>query len=270
MTELVEVAVGSEGVATLTLNRPDKRNALNDELISGLDAAVTRCAMDDAARVVVLRGAGPTFCAGADTAMLPDAAEPPSALADRNRLLDERYSCFLRLWDLPKPTIAQIHGHCLAVGVTLGSCCDLVVVAEDATIGWPLPMGGGVVGPTLALHVGMRRAKELSFDPMSTLTGVEAAAIGWANRAVPADELEGFVHQMARRIARVPAGVLRMKKEAINAVYDRIGFREALRAGAAYNALAHTDPEVEGLRARVRDEGIKAASEWFRSGDEER
>jgi enoyl-CoA hydratase len=259
----VLVEVGSDGVATLTLNRPAKRNALDDATIRSLLDGVDHLAADPAARVIVVRGAGPSFCSGAD---MGGAAGGPDrgALDDRNHMLDDRYGQFLRLWDAPKPVIAEVHGHCLGIAVALCSCADLVVVADDATIGWPLPLGGGVIGPAMALYVGARRAKELSFVPMSTLTGREAAELGWANRAVPAEELPGVVAGLAAQIARVPAGVLRMKKEAINAVYERAGFREAVRSSAAFNALAHTDPGLDEVREVLRERGMKGAGEHFR------
>src|SRR5690606_3247329 len=150
------------------------------------------------------------------------------------------------------------------IAVALCSCADLVVVAEDATIGWPLPLGGGVLGPAMALHIGVRKAKELSFLPMSALTGREAAELGWANRAVPAGELRAHVAALAAQIARTPAGLLRIKKEAINAAYDRAGFRDAVRASATYNALAHTDPGVEEVRQVLRERGVKGAGEFYR------
>ena len=260
----VLVDVGANGVATLTLDRPGKRNALDDLMIRLIITAVDDLSADPAAKVIVVRGAGPSFCSGAD---MTGAAGGPTrgALDDRNHMLDERYGQFLRLWDAPKPVIAEVQGHCLGIAVALCSCADLVVVADDATIGWPLPLGGGVIGPAMALYIGARRAKELSFLPMSSLTGREAAELGWANRAVPAAELEATVATMAAQIARVPSGVLRMKKEAINAVYERAGFREAIRSSASYNALAHTDPDLDEVREVLREHGMKGAGEHFRS-----
>jgi enoyl-CoA hydratase len=187
----------------------------------------------------------------------------PDALADRDHMLDHRSGRFLELWEAPKPVIAQVHGHCLGTAVALCNCADLVVVAEDASIGWPLPMGGGLIGPSWVHFVGVRRAKELSFQAISRISGSEAAAIGWANRAVPVADLDRTVMDIARRIARTPGGVLRLKKEAINAASERMGFRDAVLRGPMYNALAHTDPEVEEVRQAVREEGAKGASRRY-------
>lgn len=256
-------SVDAAGVATVTLDRPEKRNALDDALVDELLGVVEDLAGDRSARVIVVRGNGPSFCAGAD-ASGAGSAPPRGALEDRDHMLEARFGRFVALWDAPQPVIAEVHGHCLGIAVALCSCADLVVVADDATIGWPLPLGGGVIGPAFALHVGMRRAKELSFLPVSTLSGAEAAEIGWANRAVPAASLAEEVRSLAAQMAAVPAGVLRVKKAAINAVYERLGFREAVRGGATANALAHTDPEVEALRELVRQHGMAGAGRVLR------
>jgi enoyl-CoA hydratase len=253
--------VDGDGVCTLVLNRPDRLNPLGDAMIEALFAEVAAAMGDDAVRVVVLRGAGRSFSSGADVGA-PGGVRP-GALDDRDHMLDERSGRFLELWDAPKPVIAQVHGHCLGTALALCNCVDLVVVAEDAAIGWPLPLGGGLIGPSWVHFVGVRRAKELSFQAITRITGREAADVGWANRAVPLAELDDAVATMARRIARTPRGVLRLKKEAINAAADRMGFRESVRTGPTYNALAHTDPEVDGVRALVGDVGFKAATERY-------
>jgi enoyl-CoA hydratase len=250
------------GVRALVLNRPERRNALNDELIEALVAAVGEAVGDAGVRVVVLRGAGPSFSSGGDLSGAGSA--PASAADDSAALWERRYSRFLALWDAPKPIVAQVHGHCLGTALALCSCVDLVVVSTDAVIGWPLPLGGGLIGPSWAFHVGARKAKELSFQPSSTITGAEAAELGWANDAVPAGELAARVEGLAARIARTPSGVLRVKKAAINAVSERMGFREALRAASTFNALAHSDPEVEEVRALVRELGAKEAAARLR------
>ncbi|HEV7720012.1 MAG TPA: enoyl-CoA hydratase/isomerase family protein, partial [Iamia sp.] len=170
-------AVDAAGVATVTLDRPEKHNALDDALVDELLGAIDDLAADRSVRVIVVRGNGPSFCAGADVSGA-GSAPPRGALDDRDHMLEQRFGRFVALWDAPQPVIAEVHGHCLGIAVALCSCADLVVVADDATIGWPLPLGGGVIGPAFALHVGMRRAKELSFLPMSSLTGTEAAALG--------------------------------------------------------------------------------------------
>jgi enoyl-CoA hydratase len=249
-------------VAALVLNRPDKLNAINDDLISDLLDGVASCREDDAVNVIVIKGAGRAFSAGADGGGGRAAAGTPrprrTASEDRTHLLEHRFGRFIELWDCPKPIVVQIHGYCLGIAAGIPSFADLVVCAEDAVLGWPPPMGGGMVSPSWAFYVGARKAKEYGFLPSSRLTGAEAADIGYANWAVPAGELDRFVRDMAVRIARVPAGLLRIKKEAINAVFDRMGFREMVRAGPTWDALAHEVPEVQDVSARVGREGIKA------------
>lgn len=250
------------GVTRLLLNRPDRLNALNDDLIEALVESVDTCSADAAVRVIIVAGAGRSFSAGAD-ASGGGQAVPRTATDDRQHMLHSRIGRFLSLWDAPKPIIAQVHGHCLGLAAALCSCVDLVVVADDATIGWPLPLGGGILGPSWTFYVGARKAKEYSFQASSRLTGREAVDMGWANTAVPAAGLDDHVRRLAQRIARTPPGLLRLKKEAINSVYDRIGFRDTIRMGATWDALAHTEPQLSEVHEIVRREGLKGANLYY-------
>ena len=149
-------------------------------------------------------------------------------------MADTGWATFLRLWDVPKPVIVKVHGHCLGMHATiLCNLADIVVVADDARIGWPkLPMGGGVISPTWVWHVGMHRAKEYSYQIGTELSGVEAAAAGFANRSVPAADLDSVVMAMATSThAIVPADLLRLKKEALNHVHNARGFPRSSAGG---------------------------------------
>jgi enoyl-CoA hydratase len=252
----------SKGVAALVLNRPEKLNALNNALLEQLMEGIDECSADNDVRVIVIRGAGRSFSAGADTSG-PPRTEKLTASEDRVHMLEERCGQFVRLWDAPKPVIAQIHGHCLGISVALCSFADLVVVADDAVIGWPLPLGGGIIGPSWVFHVGARKAKEYSFQAASRLSGTEAAEIGWANHAVPAGELDAYVASLAARIARTPPGLLRIKKEAINSVYDRLGFRDVAKMGASWDALAHTIGDIDEVKELMQREGVKGAIAYY-------
>jgi enoyl-CoA hydratase len=254
----------AEHVVTLTLNRPDKLNAINREMIGAIVEAVEVAGADDTARVVVLKGSGRSFSAGAD-ASTHGVTRIESASENRADYLDGGWGRFLRIFDLPIPVIAQVHGHCLGIATVLCNMVDLVVVSEDAEIGWPaLPMGGGVISPTWVYFVGARKAKEFSFMTGSRLTGAEAVELGWANRAVPGDELDATVASMAERIARTPRGLLRLKKEAINRIVEQMGFRDTVRLGASWGALSHTDPGAHEVMEVVREVGLKEAIEHYR------
>jgi enoyl-CoA hydratase len=171
---------------------------------------------------------------------------------------------FLRLWDCPKPVIAQVHGVCMAGGVQLPMCCDLTVVSEDCRIGWPkLPTGGGWIGPMFSLLVGPQRAKQMSLVAGSEITGRTAAEWGYASYAVPAAELEKSVLALATDMAKMAPSVLQLKKAAINRVWDRMGFRETVLAGVEWDAMVHKDPSTAVLRGWLRDEGMKSAIARF-------
>ena len=245
-------------VAGLVLNRPEKLNAINREMIAELVAAVDQCVRDPSVGVIVIRGEGRAFAAGAD-ASPSGAMRDRSANTNREELLDELWGRFQCLWDAPKPVIAQVHGYCLGAGTILCSFADVVVVADDSEIGWPsLPLGGGVEEVLFAFYVGARKAKEYAFQTAMRIDGREAHDVGWANRSVPLEQLHDTVQRMAERMARTPPGLLRLKKESINRVVDQMGFRDAVRVSAAWCVLSHTDPGVAAVLDRVRAQGIKA------------
>jgi enoyl-CoA hydratase len=251
-----------DGVAIVALNRPHKHNALDDAMVTQLLDQFAELSADDATRVIILKGLGPSFCSGADVGA-PRTA-PHTATEDLWHMLDRRIGRFLEIWDSPKAVIAQVHGHCVGIATALCNFCDMVVVADDAKIAWPkLPLGGGVLGPLSVFSIGVRKAKELSFQTGSELTGLEAAEIGWANRAVPANELDAAVSTMATRIARTPPGLLRLKKQALNRLVDNAGFRDAVQTSALWDAIAHTDPGVREVAQLVREIGMKASIERF-------
>ena len=253
-----------DGVGGLVLNRPERLNALGYDVIGALVDHLDACVADPDVAVVVLRGAGRAFSAGADAS--PDAVVDEQAI-EQNRidLLEKGFGRFFALWDAPKPVIAQVHGYCLGLGMVLCNFVDVVMVADDATIGWPsLPLGGGVEGPAWVFHVGARKAKEYAFQASARLTGSEAAAAGWANQAVPPDELHDATQALAARMAKTPPGLLRIKKESINRIYDQMGFRDSMRLAATWAALSHTDPGAAEVLDLVREHGIKSAIDHYR------
>lgn len=252
-----------DGIGVIVLDRPEKLNALNPAMREELLSALAAFAGDPAVRVIVLRGAGRAFCAGND---FSGRSAPRSVSADQARVASGIEE-FLTIWNLPKPVIAQVHGHCLGIATILCICCDLVYVADDCAVGWPvLPIGGGLISPAWAWQVGAHKAKEFSFQPGITIDGAEAARLGWANEAVPADQLQERVLTVARAIRRVPAEILRVKKEAINHVFDAMGFQSALRLGASWDALVHAEPEVHVMRERIRSSGVAGARRWYEEG----
>lgn len=256
--------VDHDHIAVLGLNRPEKLNAFDDSLRHRLVERIAECVADDEVRVIVVHGHGRSFSVGADASGAGHTDLTPEEW--RVMLLEEGWGQFLALWESPKPVLVQVHGHCLGIAVVLCNLADVVVVAEDARVGWPaLPFGGGLIGPSMVWHLGIHRAKEYSFQIGSTLTGVEAASYGFANRAVPADDLADHVLAMAMRMARIPSDLLRVKKEAINNVFDSLGFTTTMRASAAWATLAHGSRGAEDAKALLRDVGLRAAIDHYRS-----
>jgi len=239
-------------VRRLTLNRPEKRNALSNELRGELFDALRAADRDDAVRVTIVRGAGTCFSAGYDLgADLTQGRPHPTAEGDGSWPRQVAHGWF-EIWDLAKPVIAQVHGYCLAGGSELASACDLVYVAEDAQIGYP-PVRL-MSPPDTQVHpwlVGMRRAMELMLtgDPMS---GAEAARIGFANRAFPAAKLDGAVLDLAERVAQIPTSLQQINKRSIHRAMEIMGMRAAIRAGTELQALAFHQPESVEYRKEVR------------------
>jgi enoyl-CoA hydratase len=202
------------GVRRLTLNRPEKRNALSNELRGAILDALKAADADPTVRVSVLRGAGPAFSSGYDLSADNSVGQPYYSSGGPGQWARHVVDGWFTIWDLAKPVIAQVHGYCLAGGSELAACCDLVYVAEDARIGYPPTRL--MSPPDNQFHpwlMGMRTAMEM-FLTGDAITGTEAAARGFANRAVASAELERTVLGVAERIALVPTELSQINKRA--------------------------------------------------------
>ncbi len=229
-------------VRRITLNRPEKRNAISTPLRNELLDALRAHDHDPDVCITIVRGAGPCFSSGYDLGganMMQDA--PFYSAPGDGQWARQCNDTWFSIWDLAKPVIAQIHGYAMAGGTELASACDLVYIAEDAKVSYPVVRVASP--PDWQYHtvlLGMRRAMELMLtgDPIS---GIEAAAIGFANRAFAADELEAEVLRIAARIAGVPAELTQINKRVVHRQMDVWGARSAIRAGQELQALAgHT------------------------------
>jgi enoyl-CoA hydratase len=225
-------------VRRITLNRPEKRNPLSNELRTEMFHALEEADKNSEIRVSIIRGAGPCFSAGYDLKSDTSQDQPfytAGGLANWPRHVVEG---FFRMWDMAKPIIAQVHGYCLAGGTELATACDLVYVAEDAMIGYPVVRT--MSPPDNQFYpwiVGLRRAMELMLtgDHMS---GTEAAESGFANRAFPAQELEENVLRIAERVALTPSDLQQFNKRAVHRQMDAMGIRAGIRAGTEMQQLA--------------------------------
>lgn len=237
------------GVLTLTLNRPDKRNALGVVLVDALHAALERADLDPDVRVVAVRGAGKDFCAGADLAELLASAERSTAENERDAL--HLGALFTRIRRLPKPVVAVVQGRALAGGAGLATACDLVLAADTAQLGYPEIQRGFVPAMVMTL---LRRltGERLAFDLVATgrlLGAVEARDAGLVSRVVPAAELESAAAALLAMLAGGSASALALTKQLFYEL-DGLGFDEGIAAGARVNALARDTPDFKAAIAR--------------------
>jgi enoyl-CoA hydratase len=257
-------------IARLRLNRPGQRNALSAQLLVDFHRALDEFDADGEARVAILSGTGPSFCAGFDLSRTSTSTGSTvnDPWGDRRRL--RRWmDLFLRLWEFPRPVVAQVHGHCLAGGILLPICSDVVFAADTCIFGWPrLPMGAGLMDGAMSLIVGQHRAKQISYVVGSRITGREAEQWGFVNAAVPEAELEDRTLDFCRQVARTPRSVLEMRKAAITRANANLGFREALLAGVEWDVIAHADPAVDAYRGLVREHGMARVIEAFENSDD--
>jgi enoyl-CoA hydratase len=262
-------------LAIVTLNRPEKMNALSHRLRAELFDALKTAEFDQGVRVIIIRGAGRTFSAGYDlsgsnnTDERSTLQEPRSGLPvvgpihpGQGQWPQHLLSGYWQIWDLTKPVIAQVHGYCLAGGSELATFCDLMFVAEDAQLGYP-PVRA-MTTPDLVYHpwhMPMRKARELLYTGDS-ISGVEAVQIGWANRAFPAERLAEETERFAERIANTQSDMLLMLKRAANRAYEIMGIRSALASGADIQALSGYRPSAGDFGRIAREQGLKAALDW--------
>ena len=248
-------------VRRLTLNRPAKRNALNDALRGALFDELRRADSDRSISVIVIRGAGPCFSAGYDLGSTNTEVERAIAHADGwwSRHVVNNW---FEMWDMSTPIIGQVHGWCLAGGTELAAACDLVYVATDAQIGYPpvrLMSPPDMQWQTWLM--GLRRGMEalLTGDAMS---GTEAVAAGMANRAYPSAQLDDAVLAIAERIAKIPVELLALNKRAAHRAMEAMGIRSGIRATADIQALGfHQPPSIAYLSSFAKVGVAQALSE---------
>ncbi|MPV90479.1 enoyl-CoA hydratase [Georgenia ruanii] len=263
-------------IARITMSRPEVRNAQDRRMLAELNDAFTRASLDDKVRVIILAGDGPHFSSGHDLkdhlawaenpddvtggfAVRPVGIEGGFSLPGAEGYLayeQEIYFRMCRRWhDLPKPTIAQVHGKAIAGGLMVMWVCDLIVASEDALFSDPT-VGFGVNGVEWFSHpweLGVRKAKELLFTG-DFITAEEARQLGMVNQVVAPADLEAYTEDLARRIARKPSFALRLAKMAVNQALDAQGFWTAQQAAFNLQHLGHADIREAAERAAGVDE----------------
>jgi enoyl-CoA hydratase len=228
-------------VRRITLNRPEKRNALNNALRGQIFGALEDADRDDEIRVNIIRGAGKCFSAGYDLGANNAAGQPYHTSGGDGNWSRHVVDGWFHIWDLAKPVIAQVHGYCLAGGSELATACDLVYCADDAQIGYP-PVRL-MSPPDMQFHpwmVGMRQAMELMLTG-DAISGEEAARVGFATRSYPAADLDDAVVEVASRVAKIPTDLQQLYKRSVHRAMEIMGMRAALRAGTEIQTLGfHT------------------------------
>jgi enoyl-CoA hydratase len=239
--------VAEGGVGRITLNRPDKHNALSHALLDDLDAAFVAAERDDAVRVIVLAGAGPSFCAGYDLGgsyyTTPPAADGRWNLPDALSTLRDIEARHQRIWNCPKPTIARVHGHALAGGCYLQMLCDIAVATEDANLGHPAVRMGGVSSmPLWQVLLGPRVARYLLMTGR-TVSGAEAARLGLVTLAVAPLALDDTVNGIVADCLSIPPAGAMHAKEALNTALEIQGLGALFRYHGQMNALGRLRSE---------------------------
>jgi enoyl-CoA hydratase len=256
-------------IGRITLNRPEKINALSAELLRELETALGIMAKDDTIRVIVIRGSGRGFGAGYDLGYPAASYSGDSAPNWKYRLSASRADLQdgsrrqMFIFNLPKVIIAQVHGYCLAGSCEYAMMADLVVAAEDAKIGHPGIRGLGhprnsCIWPMV---IGMRKAKELMYTG-DTISGTEAAEIGMINKAVPLEKLEEEVTILAERIGNQTPDALAVHKEAMNRWYQAMGMEASIMSAADYDLIYQQTQSAVDLNKKIREEGLKEAFTW--------
>jgi enoyl-CoA hydratase len=253
-------------VATITLNRPDRLNAIDDHMPGELRRCVERANDDAGVHVIVVTGAGRSFCSGYDLKRYaqtpganPGVQEMPWDPMVDFKMMFERTQDFMSLWRSYKPTIAKVRGHAVAGGSDIALCCDLVVMADDARIGYPPARVWGCPTTGMWVHrIGAEKAKRMLLTG-DTITGAEAKAMGLVIDAVPERELDAAVDALAARMAGVPRNQLMMQKLMINQAVDSMGLSHTQMIATFFDGVARHTPEGLWFKQRAEEVGFAQA-----------
>lgn len=250
-------------VARIELCRPERLNAISRQMMAELRAALDHCRDDGTIMAVVLHGKGRAFSAGMD--LKDDAAGDTSGAEGWRRVLGENLDFITWFWDFPKPTIAAVHGFCMAAGCDLAMACDITIAEEGSYFGKPeLQFGSVITAMVLPFLTGPKIAKEILLTGEDRLSAARAHDLGLVNRVVAEGDALAVATQMARRIAHLDADAVRLTKLSINRALDAMGLREALRANLDLSVQVETleTPSRQRFKEISRAQGLRAALAW--------
>jgi enoyl-CoA hydratase len=251
-------------IGEIKLNRPDKLNAIDGEMLDGLDAALDRAAEDDEIRVLILSGEGRAFSAGFDLDT-GSAAANESQLDFLRRELRRDFDLIMRFWDFPKPTIAAVHGYCLGSSMEITAVCDITIAAEGTRFGAPeVRYGSGIVCMILPWIIGQKNSRELLLTGSDQVDAHRAELIGLVNRVVAADSLLQEARAVAEEIALNDPVAVRLTKKSINRSVEIAGLRQALDEALEVDIEIESTESAESVAFNriLEAEGLKAALRW--------
>jgi enoyl-CoA hydratase len=255
-------------IARIVLNRPDVLNAIDDELPVELADAVARANGDRGVHVIVLSGAGRAFCAGYDLTYYAEAAGGEGNAVTQDMPWDpmkdyafmmRNTELFMSLWRSYRPVIAKVHGFAVAGGSDIALCADMIVIAEDAEIGYmPVRVWGCPTTAMWVYRLGPERAKRMLFTG-DRIDGREAEKLGLVLKAVPPGELDAEVERLAERMATVPVNQLTMQKLVVNQAIEAMGLKQTQMFATIFDGITRHSPEGLNFKHRAEELGWKHA-----------
>ena len=264
----------SERLATITLNRPDKFNAITESMPDDLRQAVHQATQDDSVHAIVLTGAGRGFCGGYDLSIIAESGgeSPVYQESPWDAMIDYQFmrhctDSFMSLWRCPTRVIAGVNGDAVAGGSDIALCADIIIMNEEARIGYPPARVWGV--PTTAMWVyrlGAEQAKRMLFTG-DLISGKDAEKMGLIYKAVSPDQLDGEVQQLVDRIKGVPKNQLAMSKMLVNQAYENMGLGSTQTLATLLDGFARHSPEGVAFKSRAESVGFKQAVAERDSGD---
>src|SRR5262249_52613374 len=252
-----------DAVARLTLNRPERANALNKTMLEEIGAALDQAERDADVRVVIVRGAGSAFSSGFD--LKEQMERQPRGIEEWRPILRRGFDPVMRCGLSPPPTIAAVRGPCLAGACELALACDLTIAADDAFFGEPeLKFGAGIVAMILPWIVGPKIAKEIILTGEDRIPAARAQDIGIVNRVVPAAELDSAALALAQHIAAIDPDLVKQTKRAINRAYEAQNMLAALEEALGIDLAIEGagSPDKAQFMDIARRDGLKAALAW--------
>ncbi len=250
-------------VAILTLNRPDKLNAINREMIDELNNALDLAEKDEQVRAIVLNGSGRAFSAGFD--LNAGQEEANADVEFWRKELRRDFDIIMRFWDCPKPTIAAVHKYCLGSAMEMAVACDITIATEDCRFGAPeVKFGSGIVALILPWVIGVKAAKELLLTGDDKITADRALSLGLINRVVAGNKLYEEARLTASTIANNDQLAVKLTKQAINQSCETMGMRQALLQALELDVEIETTetPESKEFNKILHEQGTRAALSW--------